>query len=174
MSDPFSPVYNHLQCEDITSACQADTIEYLSINELSPVCKDAESSCCGVTDHNVKIVSNAKLNYNQTVGLYDECKCDFWLRLCEDIQVQGGRACDLATEYCCGDYRHDSFAFIYTNSAACYCDFFNYAQNEFGHTLKSQALQVNEEFEDPCGQLEQADPDYRREFEERLNRDNRW
>ena len=139
------------------SACKEDTTKtHSGNNQLSSVCKEAESSCCGVADHDVKFVTNAWLNSNETVGLYDECKCNFWLRLCEDMQ--GGKACDYASEYCCGDYMHErdeDFPFTYANSPTCYCDFFNYAQNEFGHTLKSQALGVNKEFQDPCGKVEE-------------------
>ena len=68
--------------------------------------------------------------------------------------MQGGKACDYASEYCCGDYMHWRDAFFPANSAACYCDFFNYAQSEFEHKLKSQALLVNVEVQDPCGQFE--------------------
>ena len=173
MSDPFSSIYNHLQCEDITSTCQA--VLYYDNNQFSSVCKDAESSCCGLADHNVQLVTNVVDNSFDTVGLYHECKCDFWLRLCEDLQ--GGKACDYASEYCCGDYKHESIyeffgPFIYT-SPACYCDFFNYAQNEFGYKLKSQTLHVSEEFQNPCGQFGVSareidiSADYRREFFER-------
>ncbi len=155
MSNPFSSISNHFQCEDFTSTCQADTTDggYRDYNKLSPICKGAESSCCGVADHNFEVVTNVEWNSNETVDLYDECKCDFWLRLCGDLK--GGKACDYASEYCCGDYLHwREGAFTYTNSPMCYCDFFNYAQNELGYKLKSQALQVNKEFQDPCGQLE--------------------
>ena len=153
------PVYNHLlQCEDITSTCQADTINaiYSGSNQLPPFCKGAESLCCGGADQDFKFVTNVLKTSNETVGLYDECKCDFWLRLCEDIQ--GGTACDFASEYCCGDYaykrKNEAVTFTYTNSPTCYCDFFEYAQSEFEHKLKSQALLANVEFQDPCGQFE--------------------
>ena len=143
-------------------------------SRLAPVCEEAASSCCGVAE-NVKIVTNVERNQSDTVGLYDDCMCDFWLRLCEDMQ--GGKACDFASEHCCGDYfmqeelDNMDFVFMATSSSTCYCDIFNYAQNEFGHKLKSQALRVNEEFPDPCGQLEVylrfVPTDNRREFYER-------
>ncbi len=47
---------------------------------------------------------------------------------------------------------------MYKNSPTCYCDFFNYAQNEYGHVLKSKATNANgsEEFDrhNPCDELE--------------------
>jgi len=36
------------------------------------------------------------------------------------------------------------------NSPPCYCDFFNYAQNEFEYTLKPKALNISTEFANPC------------------------
>jgi hypothetical protein len=118
------------------------------------VCDKAASFCCDAADH-VKIVTNhgrGRHRSDETVGLYNECKCDFWFRLCEDTRV--GEACDFAAEYCCGDYKYDG-SFYYLNSPLCYCDFFNYAQNEFGHTLKPKALNINKEFSNPCGQFEE-------------------
>ncbi len=117
-----------------------------------------------MTGNYVKIVTNVIAELNETVGLYDECRCEFWSRLCEDTQQVD--ACDHAAEYCCGDYQYDNEndAFRYLNSPLCYCDFFNYAQNEFGHALKPKALNISKEFENPCGQFEEAvsmltDPD---------------
>eukprot|EP00986_Skeletonema_menzelii_P012483 scaffold6896_cov82-Skeletonema_menzelii.AAC.1 len=141
-------------CEDFMAKCQEDTILFFPDNDgLASVCKETESSCCEVADHNVKIVTNVLMGFNETVGLYHECKCDFWLRLCEDLR--GGEACDYAAEYCCGDYKYESGDLVYTNSPTCYCDFFNYAQNEFGHKLKTKTkvLNVIEEIRNPCGQV---------------------
>eukprot|EP00984_Skeletonema_dohrnii_P032138 scaffold25631_cov79-Skeletonema_dohrnii-CCMP3373.AAC.2 len=145
-------------CEDFKSNCQ----EYINVldvgfNEsglVAPLCKEAESCSCEAADHDVKI--DDYWGVQQTVGLYNECKCDFWSRLCEDTGV--GEACDYAAEYCCGDYRKysDSDVFEYLNSPTCYCDFFNYARNEFGHTLKPKALNVSKEFENPCGQRQDS------------------
>jgi hypothetical protein len=111
-------------------------------------CDEAASHCCETADP-VKIITNLLYDYNETVGLYNKCKCDFWLRLCEDTQ---GDACDYAAEYCCGDYLYykGEDRFVYLNSPLCYCDFFNYAQ----HALKPKALNINKEFSNPCGQLE--------------------
>jgi Leucine-rich repeat (LRR) protein len=114
------------------------------------MCNEAASSCCEAADP-VKIVTSYG-GHNQTVGLQNECKCDFWLRFCEE--TRGGDDCDYAAEYCCGDYRYHegTETFSYLNSPLCYCDFFNYAQNEFGHTLKPKALNINKEFSNPCRQ----------------------
>jgi len=91
----------------------------------------------------------------ETVGLYNECKCDFWSRLCEDTQV--GEACDHAAEYCCGDYafkfKDDSVAYVrYLTGPECYCDFYKYAENESGHKLQSRAINDGKPFSNPCGQ----------------------
>ena len=76
---------------------------------IAPLCESAESCFCGATD-NVEILTNHVGEMVETAGLYHECKCDFWSRLCEDTQV--GEACDNAAAYCCGDYafkfKHDS------------------------------------------------------------------
>ncbi|KAK1734014.1 leucine-rich repeat protein [Skeletonema marinoi] len=145
-------------CEDFRSKCQ----KYINVEGLgfedgvvAPLCKRAESCSCEGVDHDFKIVTD--MYSSVTLGLHNECKCDFWSRLCEDTGV--GEACDYAAEYCCGDYK---LKFIYgwdtigkfdsLNSPACYCDFFNYAQNELGHSLKPKALNISEEFESPCGQ----------------------
>jgi hypothetical protein len=47
----------------------------------------------------------------------------------------------------------DKEIFVYQNSL-CYCDFFKYAQNEFGHGLKPKpnVLNISKEFSNPCGQ----------------------
>ena len=104
-------------------------------------CEDADS---------VKLVTNHIGNQTQTVGLRNECKCDFWYRLCEDIG--GGEACDYAAEYCCGDYKYDrdDGTFEYLNSPSCYCDFYNYARNELDYHLKPKAIDVDQEFDNPC------------------------
>ena len=87
-----------------------------------------------------------------TVGLYNECKCKFWTSLCEDIEV-GAVACDYAVEYCCGDYLHFVTGdFLYLNSPTCFCDFFDYAQSNFQHTLKPKAINTTNEFSNPCSQ----------------------
>eukprot|EP00984_Skeletonema_dohrnii_P032979 scaffold28207_cov88-Skeletonema_dohrnii-CCMP3373.AAC.1 len=150
-------------CEDFKSKCQ----EYINVLDLgfneiglvAPLCKEAESCSCEAADHDVKIVTsdpNFDPGSNKTAGLYNECKCDFWSRLCEDSEV--GEACDYAAEYCCGDYKYNKYSeeFSYLNSPTCYCDFFNYARNEFGHTLKPKALNISEEFQNPCGQLQES------------------
>jgi hypothetical protein len=124
---------------------------------MTPLCKEAESCSCDAAD-NINIVQGGLDNSNETVGLYNECKCDFWLPLCEDAGV--GEACDYAAEYCCGDYMSyedrwgREWGIFYLNGPQCYCDFFNYAQNIFGHTLKTKAMNVNEELPNPCGQFQ--------------------
>eukprot|EP00984_Skeletonema_dohrnii_P033127 scaffold28633_cov67-Skeletonema_dohrnii-CCMP3373.AAC.4 len=143
-------------CEDFKTKCQ----EYINVLDLgfdeiglvAPLCKKAESCSCEAAaagDHEFVYVSAGK----ETIGLYNECKCDFWLRLCKDTRV--GEACDYAAEYCCGDYRYyDIWGFEYHNSPTCYCDFFNYTRDELGHTLKSKRLNTGKAFENPCGQLQ--------------------
>eukprot|EP00984_Skeletonema_dohrnii_P010979 scaffold4339_cov100-Skeletonema_dohrnii-CCMP3373.AAC.4 len=147
-------------CEDFRSKCHKYiNVEGLGIKDgvVSPLCKEAESCSCEGEDHDVKISNDGfKVSIDgsflkQTVGLYNECKCDFWWRLCEDTGV--GEACDYAAEYCCGDYRYwvISGHFEYQNSPTCYCDFFNYAQKEFGHSLKPKSHNISKEFENLCG-----------------------
>ncbi len=107
------------QCDSYRSACQ-DYFDVVGIKDgvMSPLCEEAESRSCG--DHDVKIATFGPFNY--TVGLYNECKCDFWSRLCEDSGVR--EACDYAAEYCCGEYLPDESSalleFIYMNSPTCY------------------------------------------------------
>ncbi len=119
---------------------------------VSPFCKEAESCSCG--NHDAEIVTDG-WGYKHTVGLYNECKCDFWSRICEDSGV--GEACDYAAEYCCGEYEYgpDSY-FGYLNSPTCYYDFFNYAQHEFEYALKPKAMNTSEdkEFENPRFHME--------------------
>eukprot|EP00985_Skeletonema_marinoi_P028590 scaffold25316_cov145-Skeletonema_marinoi.AAC.3 len=165
-------------CEVIRSTCQKNIVVNVNVKGLGnrttllrdhphPVdvikdgainttCKEAEScSCEGANDDFKEVVfAHADYNYSETHGLYNECKCDFWWHLCEDTGV--GEACDYAAEYCCGDYGYwESIGkFDYLNSPACYCDFFNYAQNELGHSLKPKALNTSiyKVFKNPCGQ----------------------
>eukprot|EP00984_Skeletonema_dohrnii_P033037 scaffold28410_cov172-Skeletonema_dohrnii-CCMP3373.AAC.1 len=149
-------------CEDWSTTCQNYTtpLSWLTLSygeapalkaHAISVCNKAASSCCEA-DH-VEIVRNTQLQgrTEETVGLYNECKCDFWSSLCEDSRQIG--ACDYAAEYCCGDYRYfeGDATFIYLNSPQCYCDFYNYAENELGYSLKPRALNINEEFTNPCG-----------------------
>jgi hypothetical protein len=137
---------NHFQCEDYKWKCQDYNTDYWTHypNRVKGVCDEAASCSCETAD-TVKIVTNhGPQPSNQTVGLYNECKCDFWFRLCE--KSRGGDACDYAAEYCCGDYKYQFGKFSYLSSPLCYCDFFNYAQNEFRHTLKLKALNINTEF----------------------------
>jgi hypothetical protein len=138
---------NHFQCEDYKWKCQdysTDSDDYWTNkpDRVTSVCNEAASSCCEAAD-NFKVVTNHLDTSNQTVGLYNECKCDFWFRLCEDLRE--GVPCDYAAEYCCGDYKYRdgrTEAFDFLNSPLCYCDFFNYAKNELRHTLKPKALEV--------------------------------
>eukprot|EP00985_Skeletonema_marinoi_P008780 scaffold4015_cov200-Skeletonema_marinoi.AAC.11 len=150
-------------CEDFRSKCQ----KYISNEVLgseknsswfeggveSPLCKKAESFCCEAADHNVKTGDETV----ETVGLYNECKCDFWSRLCEDTEV--GEACVYAAEYCCGDYRYykvdsEVGCISFLSSPTCYCDIFNFTQIELGHSWKwkpkALAQNIREEFENPC------------------------
>eukprot|EP00985_Skeletonema_marinoi_P031117 scaffold36270_cov80-Skeletonema_marinoi.AAC.1 len=118
---------NRLQCQDFRSTCQKKTLKGNA--SLAPFCeKEAETSCCEAADHDVKIFNEQKYengitlvttqsgkdDANQTVGLYNECKCDFWLHICEDTRA--GEACDYAAEYCCGDYLYKGIGFMYLNS----------------------------------------------------------
>ena len=165
---------HHFQCEDFTWKCEERTNIWWTLADQctedsskkcqvasnwkfveTGVCDKAASCSCG-TDQ-FKIVTkyydyNCVDYFNETVGLYNECKCDFWLRRCEDTLGQG-EACDYAAEYCCGDYRYDAGieTFKFLNSPQCYCDFYNYAENKFAHKLKPKALNVEKEFTSPCG-----------------------
>ncbi|KAK1744106.1 leucine-rich repeat protein [Skeletonema marinoi] len=150
-------------CEDFRSKCR----EYINVLDLgfneiglvAPLCKEAEScSCEEAADHDVEVVTH-QWGEQETFGLYNECKCDFWLHICEDTRA--GEACDYAAEYCCGDYGYrfldagdEGYGFEYLNSPTCYCDFFNYAQEELGHKLKPKALNISKAFPDPCGQFQ--------------------
>ena len=139
-----------LQCDHFRSACERNTNNWAQ-DGLSPFCEEAESSCCEVEDHDVKIVTGID-NYTATFGLYDECKCEFWLDLCKDTQ---GDACDYAAQYCCGDYKHeDDGRFSFLNSDTCYCDFYNYVHDELGHEVWPRALNFNEKFQFCKGQFQ--------------------
>ncbi len=176
--------HNRLQCEDYRSKCQ-EYFNVLGIKDgaMAPLCEKAEYCSCGAEDQHVKFVidedavapprsdydgdtadAEIKLNTNFTVGLYSECKCNFWSRLCEDTGV--GEACDIAAEYCCGDHGYsypdpdsdfasivDAGFVIFDNSPACYCDFSRYAKNEFGHAFELKTLNVSNELQNPCAQL---------------------
>eukprot|EP00985_Skeletonema_marinoi_P011370 scaffold5398_cov70-Skeletonema_marinoi.AAC.2 len=74
---------------------------------VSQICELAEfcSSTSIAKDTYHEVESAIDVGISQTVGLYNECKCDFWSRLCEDTGA--GEACDYAAEYCCGDYRRN-------------------------------------------------------------------
>ena len=137
------------QCEDLKSAC-LKRIERGEDNDsvVAKICEMGAS--CSCEDADVKLVTNHKWNLTETVGLRNECKCDFWYRLCEDIG--GGEACDYAAEYCCGDYEYYLYdgTFYYMNSPSCYCDFYNYARKELDHKLKPKAIDVDQEFNNPC------------------------
>jgi hypothetical protein len=147
------PLAGIVQGEDFKKKCQDDSAmnHPLYPDRAAIMCNKAASFCCETADH-AKIVTNQLRGFNETIGLYNECKCDFWYRLCED--ARGGEACDYAAEYCCGDYKYRDETFYYLNSPVCYCDFFNYAKNELGHTLTPKALNINKEFSNPCGHFE--------------------
>ena len=134
----------HFKCFEYDGACQAFSVAWKR-GETSALC-DRAASCSCETDP-VNIVTNYVENFNETVGLYNECKCDYWSRLCEDTHVGG--ACDYAAEYCCGDYVTSSTRSGFLNSPECYCDFYKYAENEFGHKLQSTLIKA---FSNPCGQ----------------------
>ncbi|KAK1744100.1 leucine-rich repeat domain-containing protein [Skeletonema marinoi] len=148
-------------CEDFRSNCRKYiNVLDLGFNEIglvAPLCKEAEScSCEEAADHDVEVVTH-QWGDQETFGLYNKCKCDFWLSICEDTRAgeAAGEACDYAAEYCCGDYNYgEGIGFWYLSSPTCYCDFFNYAQEELGHELKSKALNISKEFPDPCGQFQ--------------------
>ncbi len=147
---------------------------------MSPLCKRAEYCSCG--DHDVKIDTGGR-GGNYTVGLYNECKCDYWSRLCEDNGAGVGEACDYASEYCCGDYRYryGHIYLFYLSSPTCYCDFYNYAQHEFEYALKSKAIKISREFTNPCEQMEwwvaatsESESDERRSLEAIYNGTSGW
>ena len=78
-----------LQCDDYRSKCQ-DYFNVLGINDgvMTSLCKEAEScSCPDAVDHYINPVTEllgVDVGFNETEGLYNECKCNFWLPLCED------------------------------------------------------------------------------------------
>ena len=115
-------------------------------------CEAAESCHCEGEDHEVKITTYPG-DYAVTDGKLSECKCDFWSHLCQDV---GGVACNHAAEYCCGDYGIlDKIYFV--SSPSCYCDFYNYANQELDHELKvMEFTNASEEFLDPCSQVDMA------------------
>eukprot|EP00956_Cyclotella_meneghiniana_P002689 scaffold3165_cov62-Cyclotella_meneghiniana.AAC.11 len=108
--------------------------------------KEASCSCADAVP--AKLVTNHEWNSTETVGLRNECKCDFWYRLCGDLRY--AEACDYAAEYCCGDYKYYHRTFSYLNSPSCYCDFYNYARNELDHKLKPKVIDVDQEFNNLC------------------------
>ena len=154
-------ISNHLQCEDHRSKC-SKYFNVLGINYqdgvMSQLCKEAESCSCD-SEFDAKIVTNVESG-DETFGLHNECKCDFWSRFCDNTEVE--EACDYASEYCCGDYKdynpNQDYPYAhygrYLNSPTCYCDFSDHAQNTFGHQLESKALNLHEELPNPCGLLE--------------------
>eukprot|EP00985_Skeletonema_marinoi_P001301 scaffold517_cov140-Skeletonema_marinoi.AAC.14 len=141
-------------CEDFNWKCvESSNAWNLNPGETSALCDKAASCSCKTDPY--KTVTNFVVNSKETVGLYDECKCNYWLSLCEDRQV--GEACDNAADYCCGDKTYvfnddGSMDFNLRNSPQCYCDFYKYTENEFGHKLQSRANNADKPFLNPCGQ----------------------
>ena len=87
-----------------------------------------------------------------TGGKLNQCKCDFWSHLCQDV---GGEACNHAAEYCCGDYSMLNKTIYFVSNPSCYCDFDNYAKNELDHEFKvMEFANTSEGFLDPCSQVE--------------------
>ena len=125
--------------------------EYPVVKSIVPVC-EKEVSCSCEDAEPVKLVTNYMKKQTQTFGLHNECKCDFWNRLCEDIGA--GEACDYAAEYCCGDYVYngETGTFSYLNSPSCYCDFSKYAHDQLGYHLKPKSIYVGQgkEFTNLC------------------------
>ncbi|KAL7427897.1 hypothetical protein ACHAXM_001044, partial [Skeletonema potamos] len=81
-------------CDDYKSKCQDFTTSEKWENFpdiLKNIC-DTEASCGCEAAVPVKIVTNPMSNSSETVGLYNECKCDFWSNLCEENEV--GAVCD--------------------------------------------------------------------------------
>ena len=173
----ISLAQHHFQCEDFTWKCEERSNTWWTLvdqcaedtrskkcqaasnvwkRDEASVCDKAASCSCGTDQFKIvtKYDENGVDHFNEIVGLYNECKCDFWSRRCEDT-LGLGEACDYAAEYCCGDYRYEYDAgfetFNFLNSPQCYCDFYNYAENEFAHKLKPKALNVEKEFTSPCG-----------------------
>ena len=133
--------------------------------ETGELCDKAASCSCKTDPFNI-ITHYVDAGYfdfthtKETFGLYDECKCNYWLSLCEDRQIV--EACDYASEYCCGDksffFNDDgpmtndgSMDFDIGNSPQCYCDFYKYAENEFGHKMSSKAIIDDYEYSNLCG-----------------------
>ena len=146
-----------VQCDDFNWKCvESSNAWNLNPGETSALCDKAASCSCKTGDPFKTVTQYSDGEYvEETVGLYNECKCDFWSRLCEDSQV--GEACDNAAAYCCGDYAFkfkddSSIAVTYLTSPECYCDFYKYAENEFGHELQSRANNAGKPLLNPCGQ----------------------
>ena len=60
-------------------------------------------------------------------------------------------------------YYEASRTFNYLNSPSCYCDFYNYARKELDHKLKPKAIDVNQEFSNPCEYRWYSIVDYEKE-----------
>eukprot|EP00985_Skeletonema_marinoi_P021635 scaffold13377_cov117-Skeletonema_marinoi.AAC.6 len=135
-------------CDDFNRKCEERSV-FWDYGETGELCDKAASCSCKTDPFNIitrdfELVNAYDLYTKETFGLYDECKCNFWLSLCEDRQI--GEACDYASEYCCGD---EIYVF---NDDECYCDFSKYAENEFGHKMSSKAIIDDYEYSNPCGQ----------------------
>eukprot|EP00984_Skeletonema_dohrnii_P001022 scaffold323_cov74-Skeletonema_dohrnii-CCMP3373.AAC.6 len=131
--------------KDLKERCQRSLEE----GEVAS-CDEAASSICDAT-HEVKVLTmpNGDL---ETVGLYNKCKCDFWILMCEDTD---NVACDYAAEYCCGDYKYSASedTFYYLNSPACYCDFQDHLVADYGYDVKPKSTNVNSQFTNACDQF---------------------
>ncbi|KAK1733561.1 leucine-rich repeat protein [Skeletonema marinoi] len=141
-------------CDDFNQFCEgfSGVLDYGEIGEL---CEKAASCSCKTDPFNI-ITRDVEVAYSkETFGLYNDCKCNYWLSLCEDREI--GEACDYASEYCCGDksvvFNDDgSQDFFFVNSPQCYCDFSKYVENEFGHKMSSKAIIDDYEYSNPCWQ----------------------
>ncbi|KAL7427069.1 hypothetical protein ACHAXM_000951, partial [Skeletonema potamos] len=78
-------------CDDYKSKCRYYTIFEWYPDLVQSMCDTAASCVCKAADP-VKIVTNLIKNSSETVGLYNECKCDLWSNLCEE--TGDGAVCD--------------------------------------------------------------------------------
>jgi len=118
-----------VQCEDYKSRCQVSSND-LAWNITANTCEEAADCFCSNTDSVEYVPSPHNPGYSETVGLYNECKCNYWLRRCEDTRKE--TTCLNAVLYCCGDYGFsdsDNETSYFLNSPLCYCDFVNYVQS---------------------------------------------
>ncbi|KAL7425479.1 hypothetical protein ACHAXM_000033, partial [Skeletonema potamos] len=74
-------------CEDYKSRCQVSSND-LAWNKTANTCEEAADCFCSNTDSVKYVPSPFYPGHTETVGLYNECKCNYWLRRCEDTRKE--------------------------------------------------------------------------------------